>query len=35
MEVRERICWGEVSGVEQGRRWIEGKDLKCADYGMQ
>lgn len=34
MEVRKEYV-GEVSGVEQGRRWIEGKDLKCADYGMQ
>lgn len=35
MEVRERMCLGEVSGAEWGRRWIEGRDLKCADYGMQ
>lgn len=26
---------GEVSSGEGDSRWIEGKDLKCADYGMQ
>lgn len=35
MEVGERTCLGEESGREGVRGWIEGRDLKCADYGMQ
>lgn len=35
MEVRERMYLGEVSSGGEGKRRIEGRDLKCADYGMQ
>lgn len=33
--VRERMYLEEVSDGEGDSRWIEGRDLKCADYGMQ
>lgn len=35
MEVRERMYLLEGACAEGSSRWIEERDLKCADYGMQ